>query len=187
MGKKDIIVRSIAVIAIIFIASIGISHIRKPKKPAYEGDMVSIINTNSNLPVEYMCKFDENDLNLKKYDRLNNYMSYDFEDKDILFSYYGYPNDESDFYLGKITLITNKYNLLGITVGDNMKKSISKLEEYGFKLEDSNNYFERSLTYDDITISIFAYTETYEESEDELTVDSIHIEVESEYLGNRMY
>ena len=32
MGKKDIIVRSIAVIAIIFIASIGISHIRKPKK-----------------------------------------------------------------------------------------------------------------------------------------------------------
>ena len=68
-----------------------------------------------------------------------------------------------------------------------MKKSISKLEEYGFKLEDSNNYFERSLTYDDITISIFAYTETYEESEDELTVDSIHIEVESKYLGNRMY
>ena len=114
-------------------------------------------------------------------------MSNDFENKDISFRYYGYPNDESEYYLGEIVLLTNKYNILGVTIGDNMKKSISKIEKHGFKLEERNNYFVATLNYKDFTIEIEADTENYDEEEEKVIIGAIKLKAKSEYLGNRVY
>jgi hypothetical protein len=75
-------------------------------------EIINTINNNSKLPVNYMEQYDNEDVKLQRYNKLDNFMSKDFKDNDISFSYYGYPNDESDLYLGKIELLTNKYNIL---------------------------------------------------------------------------
>lgn len=126
-----------------------------------------------------MSRFDTKDSNLQKFNKLDNYMSKDYTDEDISFSYYGYPNDESEYCLGSIGLLTNKYNILGVTVGDNMKREITKLEKYGFKLEDSGDYLEVTLKYKDFTISMEANLENYEDKENTV-IEKIGIKDEIE-------
>lgn len=136
------------------------------------------INQNSDLPVEYLSKYDKNDKSLEKYDFLSNYMSYDYNNEDISFSYYGYPNDESDFLLGYVEIKTDKYNLLGVKVGEDFEKAIEKIEKYGFTLKkDSYN----TLISNDFTITIEINLE------DQKKVESISIRAKSDYLGNKIY
>ena len=180
MKKKSLIV--LGIIGVIVIAIIAIIMIRKNN--VYR--IVDIINNNSNLPIKYMSKFDTEDTNLKKFNKLDNFMSKDYSDEDILFSYYGYPNDESEYCLASIGLLTNKYNILGVTVGDNMKQSITKLEKYGFKLEESNDYLEGTLNYKDFTITIEANLENSENIENTV-IGKIGRKANSKYLGNIEY
>lgn len=183
-NKSIFILGTIVVIVIAIIAIIVIINNGKQNNIYRKAD---IINNNSNLPIKYMSKFDSEDINLQKFDKLNNYMSKDFTDGDISFSYYGYPNDESEYCLGEIELLTNKYNILGVTIGDNMKQSISKIEKYGFKLEESDDYFVATLNYKDFTINIEANTENYDEAEDNIVIGTIQLKAKSKYLGNRSY
>lgn len=180
MNKKSIII--LGVLGVITIAIIAIIVIRKNN--VYR--IVDIINNNSNLPIKYMSKLDTENLNLQKFNKLDNYMSKDYTDEDISFSYYGYPDDESEYYLGSIGLLTNKYNILGVTIGDNMKQSITKLEKYGFKLEESDDYLEVTLKYNDFTITMEANEENYEDT-DNTVIEGIGIKANSKYLGNRVY
>ncbi len=187
-NKNVIILGIIIVVAIVIISTVVIMRNNNNENNGEENiEVVDVINNNSNLPVKYMSKYEETDAKLQEYEKLNNNMSNDFHDKDIAFSYYGYPNDESEYHLGKIGLLTNKYNILGVTIGDNMKQAISKLENYGFKLEESNDYFTATLNYKDFTIKMEADTENYEEKEDEVIIGAIQLEAKSEYLGNRVY
>ena len=194
-NKRIIIIGTIVAIVIVVIISIVISNNKKidnnygnnEKEGIINNKIEDIINNNSNLPVKYMSKFDSEDVNLQQYEKLNNYMSKDFKDSDISFSYYGYPNDESEYCLGKIELLTNKYNILGVSLGDNMKQSISKIEKYGFKLEESDDYFVATLNYKDFTITIEADTEDYEEAEEDVVIGTIELKAKSEYLGNKVY
>ena len=181
MKKRIIII--LGIIVVIVIAIIAIIVIRKNN--VYK--IVDIINNNSNLPVKYMSKFDIEDTNLQKYNKLDNYMSKDYTDEDISLSYYGYPNDESEYCLGSIGLLTNKYNILGITVGDNMKQAITKLEKYGFKLKESDDYLEVTLKNNDFTITMEADTENSIDDKDNIVIEGIGIKANSKYLGNRVY
>ena len=184
--KKNSIVFLGIVFPIVVIAVIAVI-ISNNKNISNNNEIANLINDNSNLPVEYMSKYDKNNANLQEYEYLNNYMSDDYQNYDISFSYYGYPNDESDYYLGRISVISNKYNILGITKGDNMKEAISKIEKYGFKLEDNNNYYEVTLKNKDFSIILYSDSENFEENDDIIVVDSIQVNADSEYLGNRMY
>ena len=151
-------------------------------------EVKDLVNKNSNLPVEYMSKEDEIEIK-GNYQNINNYMSDDYYNDDIEFSFYGYPNDESDFYLGHIKLKTNKYNLLGVTIGDNMGESVSKIEKYGFTKSKKSNDYSVILEKDDYTILIESEIST-NESYDVMKngkVYTISISVDSEYLGNKVY
>ena len=156
-------------------------------------EIINTINNNSKLPVNYMEQYKNEDVKLQRYNKLDNFMSKDFKDNDISFSYYGYPNDESDLYLGKIELLTNKYNILGVTIGDNYKKAIEKIESYGFNRTDipeEDDIYEAKLNYKDINIVIKTkYEINLGISEDisETNIGSIEISIESDYLGNRLY
>lgn len=145
--------------------------------------IVETINNNSNLPLTYLSRYDETNANLQNYEKINNYMSIDFQNDDIEFSYYGYPNDESEKYLGSISLLTNKYNILGVTIGDDIEQAVAKIQEYGFKLDSNSNYY-ISLTYDDFTIDI---SEDFENEQGNHIIGTIELHAESEYLGNNVY
>ena len=145
--------------------------------------IVETINNNSNLPLTYLSRYDETNANLQNYEKINNYMSIDFQNDDIEFSYYGYPNDESEKYLGSISLLTNKYNILGVTIGDDIEQAVAKIQEYGFKLDSNSNYY-ISLTYEDFTIDI---SEDIENEQGNHIIGTIELHAESEYLGNNVY
>ena len=186
-NKSVFIIGIIAFILIAVIAIIVISINKKTNNTYGNIEIVDIINKKSNLPVKYMSQFDSANINLQKFEKLDNYMSKDFRNDDISFSYYGYPNDESEYCLGEISLLTNKYNILGVSIGDNMKQSISKIEKYGFESEENNTYFDAVLNYKDFTIRIEADTENFDEAEDAVTIGTIQLKANSEYLGNRVY
>ena len=145
--------------------------------------IVETINNNSNLPLTYLSKYDETNAHLQNYEKINNYMSIDFQNDDIEFSYYGYPNDESEKYLGSISLLTNKYNILGVTIGDDIEQAVAKIQEYGFKLNSNSNY-SASLTYEDFTIDI---SEDFKNEHGNHIIGSIELHAKSEYLGNNVY
>ena len=145
--------------------------------------IVETINNNSNLPLTYLSKYDETNAHLQNYEKINNYMSIDFQNDDIEFSYYGYPNDESEKYLGSISLLTNKYNILGVTIGDDIEQAVAKIQEYGFKLNSNSNY-SASLTYEDFTIDI---SEDFKNEQGNHIIGSIELHAKSEYLGNNVY
>ena len=178
-NKYIILIGIILVIAIVSIV-VFINNNKKEDNNVKTIELINAINNN-------ISKYESSDEKLQEYEKINNYMSNDFKDEDISFSYYGYPNDESEYYLGSILLFTNKYNILGVTIGDNMKTAIDKLKNYGFKLEESNNNFISILNYEDFTVKIEANTNSYEESEDEVIIGTIQLEVKSKYLGNRTY
>lgn len=182
MKKKILIVLGI-VIVVAIIAVVIVCVVNKSNKMNVE--LIKTINDNSNLPIEYMNKYNSEDNEIDGFERLKNYMSVDYSSEDISFSYYGYPNDESDFYLGRVTLKTDKYNVLGIKIGDDFKEALSKAENYGFKVVEHNDYFLATLKNDDITINIESDIENDEENKE--TVGKLSIEAESKYLGRRVY
>lgn len=171
--KKRVITGCI--IVIIALISAFIITITNDKSRNETNKMIDNINNNSDLPVTYMIKY-ENELDDKfsEYNKLHNFMSIDFSDKDIFFSFYGYPNDESDYYLGKIELRNNKYNILGINLDNSIEEAIKTFEEYGFIIEDKYDGYV-SLKYDKFTIE-------FNKNQKVIT-----LEVKSEYLGNRVY
>ena len=188
MKNKKIFKLSVLVVVLIFVLAIVIIFKQNEKKHNAEdvGDIgnveiFNIINNNSKLPIRYMSKYKSDEAILQKYQKIDNYMSKDFEDTDISFSYYGYPNDESDYYLGKIELLTNRYNILGVSIGDNVEQAISKIQKYGFESEKMNRYFLITLKYKDFTIEIKT------DIENENIIDMIQLCAESEYLGNNVY
>jgi len=147
-------------------------------------EIANIINNNSSLPIKYMIKYEEDETQFQNYEKINNYMSIDFysKDRDIVFKYYGYPNDESEYYLGEISISTNKYNVLGVTIGDVVETAINKLKEYGFELEevDANQYI---LKYKDYNINL----ETTKTINNDIVIEEINLRINSKYLGRKMY
>ena len=186
MKNKSLLILGI-IAAILVIAIVSIVIINNKKGDNTNTEISDIINKNSTLPVKYLSKHNKEDNNLKNYEEFNNLMSYDYKDENIAFSYYGYPNDEADYCLGSISLLTNKYNILGVTIGDNMIESISNIENFGFKLEENNDYYTATLNYKDITIEIEANTENDNIDENNAVIGSIQVKAKSKYQGNRAY
>ena len=165
--KKSIKLATLLIILVVLLLVVGtISYIIIKTKTNDEIndeniDFIKVINNNSKLPVKYMSKYNALDNAKYKsegYEYLSNFMSYDFKKDNISFSYYGYPTNESEKYLGKITISDDKYNILGVTVGDNYQDSIKKIESYGFERIDGQlnheDIFEANLKYKDFNIKI---------------------------------
>ena len=146
-----------------------------------------LVNNNSHLPVEYMSSpYDIDEDELKDYEYIDNFMSDDYWNEDIAFSYYGYPDDESSYSLGQIEIRSDKYSLLGVTVGDDYEQAIAKIQEYGFELK-SKGYFEATLAYGDFSIVLEADFENYNEDSYIPMIETISIIAHSVYLGNNIY
>ena len=178
--KKSLIIIGILAIIFIIVTIVVVNLTNNKTKDAIR----DTINKNSNLPYTFLG---QDDVIPTNYEVLNNFMSIDYSNNDIYFSYYGYPNDESEYRLGEITLLTNKYNILGVKKGDNMAKSIEEIQKYGFKLEDRNNALIAVLKNGDITITLETNFDNIYEPESSYEVEKINIKAASKYLGSNLY
>lgn len=191
MKKKKILIGigiAIIVIAIIAVTAYFILN-NKPKKNYSKDDegYADLINENSDLPVEYLSKYDYYNPFLKNCERIGNFMSADYRDDNIFISYYGYPNDESDYYLGEIKLFTDKYNILGVTIGDDYYKAVSKIKQYGFTGDEEVSEYGITLEFGKLTIRIESNYYPRKGIVDNLVVSKFDLKIDSEYLGNRLY
>ena len=130
MKKKAINIIGIILIIIFILGSIiiisqSVNGYRKNKN-----SIVNIINKKSKLPASFLSTLDESKLTGFKKKEDNNDIY--FYNKNIKLSYYK-PKDSSKYFLREIELNTDKYNILGISVGDDDKESWKELEKYGFK------------------------------------------------------
>lgn len=185
MKNKKVYILGIIVFIIIVIITIGIivSNTISKKNINENFEIANIINNNSYLPIQYMSKYNKTDTKFQEYQKIDNYMSIDFNNNDISFSYYGYPNDQSEKYLGEISILTNQYNILGITIGDDIESSITKLQNYGFKLEKTDANSLVILNYKDYTIEL----ETDITNNSNAVIKTLHLKINSKYLGNLVY
>lgn len=151
----------------------------------HEAELVETINENSDLPVEYMSLFphygsEEMEALEQTYEVIQNFMSYDFYGEDLSFFYYGYPTDESSFCLAQIILLTDRYNVLGVTIGSDIAEAVEILQSYGFSEEKHNEDFSYvKLCCGKITIKMLSL-------KDDVVTD-FEISAASVYLGNRIY
>ena len=180
------LVLSLGIILVLLLIYYVCSFIGSSIKKSEEKDIITKINENSNLPITYMEKYNSKDDSLKKYKVLANFMSDDYYNEDIWFSYYGYPNDESDEYLAKIILYSEKYDILGVKVGSDYKDAIAKIKEYGFSLKNEDTNFEAILTSGKISIELENRL-IESDGKDVDKVGKVTLSAESEYLGNRLY
>lgn len=140
--------------------------------------LINTINDNSVLPMNILTAFDATKVpSHGKF--IRNYMSLDYYYNDYEIKFAGYPTDENDFCLTNIELETEKYNLLGITIGNAKKQVIKALNSFGFeKMPEkcSKDY----LCFGNLDVRIGVHFK------DNVVVRMV-ISVATYYLGNRMY
>lgn len=140
--------------------------------------LIKLVNEKSSLDYELGCELTEQvekDLTEKKFEFVRNYMSYDFyssKDKDLFLSFAGYPTDESYFRLTKYSFKSQNNNVFDISVGDSLEKAEKILYDLGFK-KFKNGY---------VNAKLLINFEMQNES-----IARITLNLESKYLGNRLY
>lgn len=75
------------------------------------------INRFSNLPYEFLGKYNSKSQKLKELEHIDNFMSEDYISNSFKLVFSGYPTDMSTNKLITIELYNNKYDVLGIKVG----------------------------------------------------------------------
>lgn len=149
-------------------------------------DLPAIINENSDLPVAYMSlspDYDSEEMEAltQTYEMIHNFMSNDYYGDDLAFFYYGYPNDESPYHLAKIVLYTERYHILGVTIGSDIRQAVETLRSYGFE---GTSQFDEIFSYAELSCGDFTIEMT---ARDGYAVTGFELSAASVYLGNRIY
>jgi hypothetical protein len=104
-------------------------------------------------------------------------IDYYYDNYELKFA--GYPTDESDFCLTNIEFETDKYNLLGITIGNTKQHIIKALSSFGFeKMPEKCCRDYLCFCNLDVRIGVTLKDDV---------VSRVVISVATYYLGNRMY
>ena len=134
--------------------------------------LVDIINENSKLPRDFLANFKDEKIDEISY--IRNFMSKDYIGQEFQLKYSGYPTDASNPKLTYIRIVSNKYNVLGITVGDNIEKC-KKIIDYGFiKIKENSYIYEK----EDYNISVGV--------QDGL-IKEIVLEAKTKYVSGKLY
>lgn len=136
------------------------------------------INDNSILPGALLSRYyyEKSQLLFPGSSFVENYMSFDFISDDYLVSFSGYPTDESQYRLTKIELLTDKYNICGITVG--MRNYVAENIILSFEFSKYEECGSIEYCFPGICIKCYNCNEA---------VEKISVEIETYYLGNFIY
>lgn len=140
--------------------------------------LIKTINDNSVLPMNLLTAFDATKVpSHGKF--IRNYMSFDYYFDNYEIKFAGYPTDESDFCLTNIEFETDKYKLLGITIGNTKKHVIQALNSFGFeKMPEKCCRDYLCFCNLDVRIGVTLKNDV---------VSRVVISVATYYLGNKMY
>ncbi len=148
-------------------------------------DTVKEINRLSNLPCKLLRRYSDKlckDLSEIGFNGFRNYFSFDFECADGVIVVSGYPHDEEKDSVISMTFNTDKYDALGIKVGMLHEQVDGILQSYGYQLvvekDDEDDEVEEQY-YEKDAVRIYVAGEQF--------LDQVKVEVESFYLGNRVY
>ena len=145
------------------------------------------MNINSNLGFDLLSPYE--DEVIEKLEKcsdecIDNYMSNDYYADGITWIFSGYPHDESSDFLTEIIVVSNKYNVYGIKVGDNISSSINTLKKINFKKIEEKD-FEHKYCKNDLSITFI--TRNRENLSQKDIITEIIIYVKTWYLGNFIY
>ena len=140
---------------------------------------------NSVLPYELLSDYSSFDKEkLSKYKLVENHMSFDYysqDDKDMILSFMGFPNDESTPKLCTIKVVDNQYNVLGLRVGEQQENLGEILSKHGYESLETTY----TCCYKNGKVSItFEFNAT---SFEDVPIKSIKIDISPEYSGNNLY
>lgn len=136
-------------------------------------EIIEFINKNSKLPKEFLSDFKREEIEGVSF--INNFMSKDYNCQDFQLKYSSYSN-ESGLKLTSIRILSNKYNILGITIGDNMEKC-KKLLDLDFIEKEGEK---SSLCYEKENYNIVVYIK-------DNIIKEITLEAEVTLEPNKLY
>lgn len=140
--------------------------------------LIKTINDNSVLPMNILTAFDATKVpSNSKF--IRNYMGLDYYFDNYEIKFAGYPTDENDFCLTNIEFETDKYNLLGITMGNAKKQVVKTLNSFGFS-EMTEKCSRDYLCVCNLDVRVGV---TFKDD----VVSRVVVSVATYYLGNRMY
>lgn len=149
--------------------------------------IIKIFNEKSNLPVNLLSQDMRELENFDNVKGLQNIMSYDFISDDFKVIYSGYPTDEETFKMTDVCFFTDKYNFLGIHLGEFQDKAINKLLENGFELSKNKDLNYVNYTTSDHVLIYNKKNCKVAISFDNNIVNLLEVSLISKYLGNRLY
>lgn len=148
--------------------------------------LVENINQYSNLPIPILRIYNTEIIpQANKY--IPNFMSYDYYYDDYTLIFSGYPTDEDEDFLTDIELLSEKYDVFGISLNTSKNEAIQKLFDFGFSISKNKKTNFRNYSDDedvlcfenlDAKIAIQLCGEN---------VSKIIISIRTYYLGNRLY
>lgn len=155
-----------------------------------KNETVEMLNKNSNLPLKVLLSYSEFK-DMLKYQKIScgkyidNYMSFDYYYEDYFVSFWGYPNDECNFYLTYMKLNSYNYHIFYITIGDRIDCAEKILLEYNYKKFNTKKTDFIGITHKDTYYQLNDVQIRFDLNNN--IINGIEIYVKSEYLGNRLY
>ncbi|MCM1083692.1 MAG: hypothetical protein NC428_09465 [Clostridium sp.] len=100
------------------------------------------LTLNSDFPMQLMRKVELTEIDKKFVSIDTPYVAPDSVNREIDGLGFPYPYDNShNWYITQICIYVNKYNILGLTVGDDREKIDATMEQFGYTLEyDEGSY-----------------------------------------------
>ena len=146
---------------------------------------VNEINDNSTLPFKLLMPYDDFVYEDEEVNFIRNWMSRDYYSSKWTLVFSGYPNDECDYYLTKMEVDLSKYCVLGLIKGMRVNTAEKLLSEYGFEktIEENKDVLGNISTH---TCYKYCDVKMYLHS-DEDVISFLTLEVETYYVGNRIY
>ncbi|MCM1083691.1 MAG: hypothetical protein NC428_09460 [Clostridium sp.] len=130
----------------ILIMALFLSGCEKKKEIGFVNIVyVMEITLNSDLPIQLLRKIELTDKEREDYNSESPYWDEKNINREIEGFGFPYPNrhsNKSDIYITEVTIYVNKYNILGLTVGDDRKKIDTTMEKFGYTLAfDEESHF----------------------------------------------
>lgn len=122
------------VIILLFIIILFLFGCSKSKEMSFTNKLyVQELINNSNLSIQLMKKIELTEEE-KAFYAVPTYYDDDSIYGEIEGLGFSYPSHEknSDVYITQITIYTDKYNILGLTIGDDFDKVVHTMEQYGY-------------------------------------------------------
>ncbi len=126
-AMKKAVCTTAALLLLVWLCACGLSEEER------RAETVDRLNQNSDLP--FALTLPETELgDVSAYSRIEGWGCWGLQDEDARITISGYPDVLDDYHVTDIDLLTPKYSVFGLRVGDTAQRAAEVLEPEGYKL-----------------------------------------------------